>query len=136
MNFSIDFEAENGLCVYRISGKLAPDELLSVFAMARIQPGWSDDYDFLTILDHVSLSDIRADSVTRMMDTMRENDDAEPAHKRRAAIVCNDPFSKATLTYWELASRNRLTTEERVFQHETQARAWLSAARTLSNTAN
>ena len=74
MNFSIDFEAENGLCVYRISGKLAPDELLSVFAMARAQPGWSDDYDFLTILDHVSLSDIRADSVTRMMGKMREND--------------------------------------------------------------
>lgn len=135
MEFSIEFEPEHGLCVYRFSGRIAPNELLAVFHQARQDPAWSDEYDFLTVLDRVSLSDIRADAIAGMMATMGENDDAQPSQTRRAAIVCNDPFSKATLTYWELASRGRLTTEERVFQHESQARAWLGAARNLTETA-
>lgn len=135
MNFSIDFEPDNGLCVYRFSGRISANEILAVFQQARSQPEWSDDYDFLTVLDKVSLSEIRADAMTGLMDTMKEHDDAQPSHVRRAAIVCNDPFSKATLTYWELASRGRLTTEERVFQHESQARAWLSGSGDLSETA-
>ena len=135
MDFQIDFEPENGLCIYHISGQVTPQELLGVFAAARERAEWSDDYDFLTVLDHVSLSDIRAEAITWMMSTMEAHDDATPSHQRRAAIVCNDPFSKATLTYWELASRERLNTVERVFQHESQARAWLSAPRDMRETA-
>jgi len=135
LEFQIDFEPDNGLCVYHISGSVTPQELLGVFAAARERAEWSDEYDFLTVLDHVSLSDIRAEAITWMMNTMAAHDLATPSHKRRAAIVCNDPFSKATLTYWELASRERLHTDERIFQHESQARAWLSAPRKLSETA-
>jgi len=135
VDFQIEFEPDKGLCVYRIAGNVTPQELLGVFAAARERPEWSDEYDFLTVLDHVSLSDIRAEAITWMMTTMEENDHARPSHKRRAAIVCNDPFSKATLTYWELASRDRLTTDERIFQHESQARAWLGTPHDLQDTA-
>ena len=129
MDFTYAFEPDSGLCVYRLSGKATVRELLACFAAARSDPQWSDNYDFLTILDHLSLSDMSADAMIKLMTKMREGDTATPDHTRRGAIVCNDPFSRAMLTYWELSAEHRLMTEERVFRFESKARLWLRSAR-------
>lgn len=129
MDFTFAFEPDNGLCVYRLAGRATPGELLVCFAAARNDPRWSDDYDFLTLLDHVSLGDMTPDVMKTLMKTMRDNDTARPPYRRRGAIVCKDPFSQALLTYWEVTAEHRLLTEERVFRFESQARLWLRSAR-------
>jgi hypothetical protein len=129
VEFSISFEPGNALCVYRLKGQATPAELLACFAAARQDPRWSDDYDFLTVLDHVSLGDMTPEAMRRMMTSMRDNDTARPSFKRRGAIVCNDPLSQALLAYWEVAAKHRLLTEERIFRFENQARLWLRSAR-------
>lgn len=132
---SFEFEPENALCVLRFSGRLTPDAILAAFRSARQDDGWRDEYDWLTLLDQVTMGNISAETIDAFITHIQQMRAEEPIQGRRAAIVCNDPFSKATLTYWEVASQGRLPTEERIFQHESQARAWLASSHSLSDTA-
>lgn len=131
MNFQFAFEPGNGLCVYRLSDEVTVGGLLKGFAAARGHPGWSDDYDFLTLLDRVSLGDMSPGAMDRLMALMRAGDTARPAQRRRGAIVCNDPLSQALLIYWEHTASDRLMTEERVFRFENEAREWLRSERAM-----
>ncbi len=123
-----EFEPENRLCINRISGQVTTDLLMATFARARAHEGWSDHYDFMTILTRASLSAMPGPAMTELQTRMAKADPVKSGPRRRAAIVCNDELSHAMLAFWEATAGQRLTTEERVFETERDARAWLAEA--------
>lgn len=129
VNFEFHFEPENSLCIYRLSGRISVDGVLAGYAAARQDAGWSERYDFLTVMDHVKLGDMSPEEMGELVRRMRERDIPPPSHPRRSAVVCNDPLSQAILTYWEHTAPERELVEERMFRFEDEARQWLRAAR-------
>ena len=129
MRVEFEFDPDNQLCIYRISGLITGDALMQTFGRARAHPDWSDQYDFLTLLDQASLAAMPAEAMTQLQERMAEADPVRDGLRRRAAIVCDDELSRAMLTYWEMIAGERLTTQERVFTTEAEARAWLTGPR-------
>lgn len=128
MVVEFEFEPENKLCVYRISGKVTIEALMKTFTRARAHEGWSDRYNFLTLLTQASLSEMSASAMADLQTRMSKADPVQAGPRRRAAIVCNDELSRAVLVFWERTSGETLTTEERIFSSEREARAWLAEA--------
>ena len=133
MKAAYEFEPENRLCVYRISGSVTTDALLDLFGRATSDPDFDTEWDFLTVLKGVSLSMMDTHAIERLMQVMGLHVKNKPK-TRRAAIVCDSPMSRGLLVFWATASMGRLNTEERVFDTEQEARLWLSAAGTPSAT--
>ncbi|WP_417487925.1 hypothetical protein [Maricaulis sp.] len=125
MIVNFEFEPDNRLCVYRISGQVTADALMDAFADARSNDGWSDDFNALTLLQNASLSTMPAEAMTELRTRMAAVNPVTDKPTRRAAIVCADKLSKAMLTYWEIITAGRLTPQQRIFQTEAEARAWL-----------
>ncbi len=125
MIVDFEFEPANRLCVYRISGQISANQLIAAFGRARAHPGWSDRYNFLTRLDNASLSALSAKAMSALQAHMAAADPVTSGPRRRAAIVCADALSRAMLTYWEMIAGETLTTEERIFDTEAEAREWL-----------
>ncbi|OLF72211.1 hypothetical protein AWH62_10205 [Maricaulis sp. W15] len=124
-----EFDPENQLCIYRISGRVNGVALMQTFASARAHPDWSDQYDFLTLLTNAYLAELPAEALTQLQEDMAKADPVTQGPRRRAAIVCDDELSRAMLTYWEMIAGEHLTTHERVFTTEAEARAWLAEPR-------
>lgn len=129
MNFRFEFEPQNGLCVYRLSGQISVEGVLDGYSAARQHPGWSESYDYLSVLEHVRLGDMSPEMMGELAQRMLERDVPLPSHNRRSAIVCNDPLSHAIIAFWQRTAPQRQLTEERLFEFEDLARDWLSAAR-------
>ncbi|WP_421922588.1 STAS/SEC14 domain-containing protein [Maricaulis maris] len=129
MAVEIDFEPENGLCIYRITGRVTIDRMMALFARARAHEAWSDEYDFLTLLTRTSLSEMSASAMADLQARMAKADPVTTGPRRRAAIVCDDKLSRAMLAFWEKTSSQTLTTHERVFKTEHDARTWLAEPR-------
>ena len=128
LSITFEFDPDNRLCVYRVDGPVTPGRLLEAFGKAVASPGWSDDYNFLTLLNKISLADLSHEAIDHLMSVMEENDTAKPSgSKRLAAIVSEDPACDGILIYWEHQAAKKLKTQERVFRSERLAREWLAS---------
>ncbi|MHA6287017.1 hypothetical protein [Maricaulis sp. CAU 1757] len=130
MAITFDFEPENGLVIYHLSGALTVDELLTGFAASAEHPDWSDDYDYLTLVGQADLGHFTPPELERLLRGLAASDrprtDGRP---KRAAIVCPDWLAQALLHYWERLSAAGRTAIDRAFATEAQARAWLASRR-------
>ncbi|WP_176780334.1 hypothetical protein [Maricaulis salignorans] len=110
-----------------MSGRLTANVMVGIVLAARADAGWSNDYNFLTIITNASLADVSADDTATLVHQLAELDTPRADGKRkRAAVVCSDEMAAGLLVYYELHSRTERMTDERFFRSEAAARAWLT----------
>ncbi len=127
MSVSYEFSPDDRLCILRLSGVVTVDAMIDNVRSALSDPGWSADYNFLSIMTDVILADITADQTSDMIRRLGELDTPLASGRRmKAAIACSDDVATALLVFYAYRSKGDRLTDERFFRTEAAARAWLA----------
>lgn len=127
MSVSYEFSADDRLCILRLSGVVTVDAMIDNVRSALVDPEWSNDFNFLSVMTNVILADICAGQAGDLVRRLAELDKPLPDGRRmRAAIACSDDVATALLAFYEYRSKDARMTDERIFRTEAAARAWLA----------
>ena len=127
MRHDLKIDLEAGLVISRISGTLNAQTARRIYEECLTHPDWTPHLDHLLVYDTIDLSELSPDEVQRMIGAFKELDDQyRHGIVSKAATVMDSSLQNAILQFYEVVSTPELITEERIFEREEDARAWLA----------
>ncbi|WP_417487924.1 hypothetical protein [Maricaulis sp.] len=129
MKATYQFEPDNNLIVYRMTGALTTEGVMAVLNTALADPDWSPEYDMMCMFDGADFTNFTVSEAQRLSQAIRVLDARRgETPSIRAALVSSDMLANGLLTFWEGLGRTERSATDRVFTTETEARAWLASA--------
>ncbi|MBR9825784.1 MAG: hypothetical protein GYB36_08280 [Alphaproteobacteria bacterium] len=127
MKHDLRIDVDAGLVVSRITGKLTAQSARQVYLECLTHPDWTPRLDHLLVYERIDLSDLTTDEVQKMVLAFKALDDQyREGISSKAATVMDSYLQNGILQYYEAVSVPELITEERIFETEAEARAWLA----------
>lgn len=126
MKHDLVIDTDARLVRSRIRGVLTPQTAEAVYRECLTHPDWSPHYDHLLVYEKIDLSELSTAAVQDMVQRFKALDDQfRHGIVSKAATVMDSEIQAGILSFYEHISEPELVTEERIFETEEEALAWL-----------
>ena len=130
MHHSFTIDAESRLAISRIRGEMTPEAVAQQYSDILTHPDWQSHFDHLVVFDHIDMSLITSEEMRRLSQLVGALDrEFGRSANSRTALVLDKEGQTAIMTMYEVLAASEVVTEERVFQTEHEAMAWLRSPR-------
>ncbi len=128
MESRFTYEDNPRLIIWEVDGIVTVEELLKDYTEHLQHPQWSPDLNVLvSFTENSELHKLNRDNLTWFAEASDKLDQVVRQGKAiRTAIICHSQIQAPIIQLWQYMVEEQLLTNDRYFDDEVEARAWLT----------